>query len=233
MTSDKLEHFCQLCLSLLSCLNSEALSSWSYFRQLDYKMAESCSTAAGAPDDRRRSRYPMIDVADAMVHVLQNVSPLALDDVPLMEACGRVVAADVAANDPFPAFRASTMDGYAVMGDLEPGIYDVQQRIHAGDASEKSEILKVGSIVYITTGAMVPEGANAVVKIEDTSSVTGGAGSESEAESKVEVAIRVPMGANIRQIGSDIRAGASSLTPLHHESALSLVNLGGCQSHSF
>lgn len=155
----------------------------------------------------------MIAVADAMVHVLQNISPLPFDDVPLMEACGRVVAADVAANDPFPAFRASTMDGYAVLGDLEPGVYQVQQRIHAGDASEKSEVLKAGNIVYITTGAMVPDGANAVVKIEDTSSVTEGAGSGNKNESKVEVVIRVLAGANIRQIGSDIQAGAFRVPP--------------------
>ena len=167
-------------------------------------------TAAGAPDDRRRSRYPMINVEDAIVHVLQNTVALPLESVPLMNACGRVVAVDVAARDPFPSFRASIMDGYAVCGNLEPGIYPVQQRIHAGDLLEKSEALRPGSIVYITTGAMVPEGANAVVKIEDTSSVKGETATDGANETRVEIAIRVTEGANIRQIGSDIQAGMKS-----------------------
>ena len=173
-------------------------------------MAESCMTAAGAPDDRRRSRYPMINVEDAIVHVLQNTSALPLENVGLTSTCGRVVAADVAARDPFPSFRASIMDGYAVCGNLEPGIYPVQQRIHAGDPSEILENLNPGSVVYITTGAMVPEGANAVVKIEDTSSVKGEANADSTTETKVEIAIKVTEGANIRQIGCDIKAGITA-----------------------
>jgi molybdopterin biosynthesis enzyme len=52
-----------------------------------------------------------------------------------MEACGKVVAFDVVAVDPFPSFRASIMDGYAVVGGLLPGIYPVQQRVHAGDSA--------------------------------------------------------------------------------------------------
>ena len=77
-------------------------------------------------------------------------------------------------------------------------------------ASEKLENLNPGSIVYITTGAMVPEGANAVVKIEDTSSVKGEANADSTTETKVEIAIKVTEGANIRQIGCDIKAGITS-----------------------
>ena len=152
----------------------------------------------------------MINVEDAIVHVLQNTSALPLEDVPLMDACGRVVASDVAANNPFPSFRASTMDGYAVLANREAGIYPVQQRIHAGDASEKSEALKPGNVVYITTGAMVPEDANAVVKIEDT--INGEISSNIAEETKVEIMVEVPVGANIRQIGCDIQAGVSNLT---------------------
>ena len=151
----------------------------------------------------------MINVEDAIVHVLQNTSSISVEDVPLMDACGRIVASDVAANDPFPSFRASTMDGYAVFATLKPGIYPVQQRIHAGDVSKESDELKTGNILYITTGAMVPEGANAVIKIEDTSSVKGEANSNTAVESKVEIMVEAQIGANIRQIGSDIRAGVA------------------------
>lgn len=171
-----------------------------------FPMAESCVTAAGVPDDRRRSKYPMINVEDAIMHVLQNSNPLSIEDVDLMSSCGRVVASDVSANDPFPAFRASTMDGYAVLGDLEPGVYTVQDRIHAGDSSVK--ILMPQEAVYITTGAKVPEGANAVVKIEDTSAVQQI--DTATTESQVNIAVKAPVGCNIRQIGCDIQAGLIS-----------------------
>lgn len=170
-------------------------------------MAESCIIAAGVPDDRRRSKYPMINVEDAIMHVLQNSNPLPIEDVALMSSCGRVVASNVSANDPFPAFRASTMDGYAVLGDLEPGLYTVLDRIHAGDSSVK--VVMPQEAVYITTGAKVPEGANAVVKIEDTSAVQQ-IDSNSKTELQVNIAVTVPVGCNIRQIGCDIQAGQST-----------------------
>ena len=56
----------------------------------------------------------------------------------------------------------------------------------------------------------MPEGANAVVKIEDTSSVKGETATDGANETRVEIAIRVTEGANIRQIGSDIQAGMKS-----------------------
>jgi gephyrin len=176
-------------------------------------MAESCMTCAGAPSDSRRSKYPMISVEEAIIHVLQNSSPLPFENVSMTEACGRIVGEDIKANDPFPSFRASMMDGYAVLGDLEPGVYPVQRRIHAGDATIKDGMLLPGNVVYITTGAMVPEGADAVVKIEDTSVIEGEALGADEKELRVEIVTRAAKGAHIRQIGCDISAG--HLTNLH------------------
>ena len=176
-------------------------------------MAESCVTCAGAPSDSRRSKYPMISVEEAIIHVLQNSSPLPFENVSIMEACGRIVGEDIKANDPFPSFRASMMDGYAVLGDLEPGVYPVQRRIHAGDVTIKDGMLLPGNVVYITTGAMVPEGADAVVKIEDTSVIEGEALGADEKELSVEIVTRISKGAHIRQIGCDISAG--HLTNLH------------------
>lgn len=45
-----------------------------------------------------------------------------------------------------------------IQGDQSPGVYPVQQRIHAGDSTDKIQLLKSDHIVYITTGAKVPEG---------------------------------------------------------------------------
>jgi hypothetical protein len=58
-------------------------------------MAESCLTAAGAPDDSRRSKYPMISVEDAIVHVLRNSSALSLIQIPLMEVNNSAVSVRV------------------------------------------------------------------------------------------------------------------------------------------
>ena len=163
----------------------------------------SCVKSAGT-DERRKSKYPMISVEDAVRIVLEHSKNLDVVQVSLMECCGRIVAEDISANDPFPSFRASIMDGYAVFGPLEPGVYPVLERIFAGDATEDTD-LKAGYVAYITTGAVVPEGANAVVKVEDTNGVAnaGTAGPET----RVDIKVRVCSGENIRQIGSDIRAG--------------------------
>lgn len=104
------------------------------------------------------------------------------------------------------------MDGYAVQANREPGIYPVQQRIHAGDSAKKCEALQHGNAVYITTGAMVPEGADAVVKIEDTTAVKT---DSDKMESSVEIAVKVPLGANIRQVGCDIHAGIMHISSIY------------------
>ena len=126
-----------------------------------------------------------------------------------MEACGRVVAREIRANDPFPPFRASIMDGYAVCGDLAPGVYTVQDlRLLAGVNAAEQPLAGPESVAYITTGAMVPEGANAVVKIEDTSAVVGTSDEDKDPSKKrVQINVPVPAGSHIRQVGSDIQAG--------------------------
>ena len=172
----------------------------------------------------------MISVEDGIIHVLQNSSPLPFENVSIMEACGRIVGEDIKANDPFPSFRASMMDGYAVLGDLEPGAYPVQRRIHAGDDTIKGDMLLPGNVIYITTGAMVPEGADAVVKIEDTTAIGEETRGADEKELRVEIVARVPKGAHIRQIGCDISAGH---TLNLHAAVLHSNVISGCYSLRF
>jgi molybdopterin biosynthesis enzyme len=87
------------------------------------------------------------------------------------------------------------MDGYAVHAPLQPGIYKIQENILAGDVPGLP--LQEGFVSYITTGAMLPEGSNAVVKIEDT---------EKEGDA-VRIKKSVAVGTDIRGVGTDIRAG--------------------------
>ena len=56
----------------------------------------------------------MIGVAEALARVMGDIAPLAAEAVPLLDALGRVLAADVVAGEDIPPFRNSAMDGYAV-----------------------------------------------------------------------------------------------------------------------
>lgn len=84
------------------------------------------------------------------------------------------------------------------------------ERIAAGDVPEKA--ITAGTVAYITTGSPVPDGADAVVKIEDTEGVySDGAQDASGSPSRKEIAVKilkgVKVGQNIRDIGSDIMPG--------------------------
>ena len=81
---------------------------------------------------------------------------------------GRVLAQNLVADRDYPPFNRATMDGYAVRsGDLQsPDSLFLSEEIFAGSISEKE--LQQGNCVKIMTGAPVPPGADAVVKVEDT-----------------------------------------------------------------
>jgi len=140
-----------------------------------------------------------MNVEDALCIVLKKTShPVGTEDLFLSpDLVGRIVAKAVRANDAFPPFPASIMDGYAVCAPIEPGTYRVVEEIFAGQASQHRSLLP-GEVVYITTGAMVPSGATGVVKVEET---------EKADESHVKINVMVDVGVNIREVGSDIAAG--------------------------
>lgn len=84
------------------------------------------------------------------------------------------------------------------------------ERIAAGDIPEKA--ITAGTVAYITTGSPVPEGADAVVKIEDTEGVYSGEAQDAiDSSVRKEIAVKilkgVKVGQNIRDIGSDIMPG--------------------------
>jgi len=111
----------------------------------------------------------------------------------------KIAAEDVVAQSNFPSFPASIMDGYAVVGDLEPGIYPLVDSIFAGGTP--THVLSRGQVSYITTGAMLPTGANTIVKVEDTEKINTDDGVF------VNIKVRATVGTHVRQIGSDIAEG--------------------------
>jgi gephyrin len=120
---------------------------------------------------------------------------------------GCVLAEDVKAQENVPAFRASIVDGYAVVvpddGNMK-AVFPVVAVSHAAPGQVKE--LALGQIARITTGAPLPPGATSVIMVEDTvlKSKTADGTEESEVELLAE---NVKEGENIREVGSDIRSG--------------------------
>jgi molybdopterin molybdotransferase len=106
----------------------------------------------------------LLTLEEAQHRVLERVRPLTAEPVPIGEAAGRVVAEDIRARVDLPPFASSAMDGFAVRtGDL-PATLRIVGESAAGSPYEGR--LDAGSAVGISTGAVVPEGADAVVPIE-------------------------------------------------------------------
>jgi len=120
---------------------------------------------------------------------------------------GHVLAADVKAAESVPAFRASIVDGYAVIASpATKGTFPVVFASHAHAGAEIPE-LKQNQIARITTGAPLPPGANAVVMVEDT--VLQGMTEDGKEEAAVEILTgEVIPGENVREVGSDVEAGS-------------------------
>ncbi len=97
--------------------------------------------------------------------------PRRVERVPLTAASGRVCAEDLAADAPIPAFRRSTMDGYAVRaldtaaaGDGTPVFLRLIGQVEMGRGAGLS--VGPGECAYVPTGGMMPEGADAMVMVE-------------------------------------------------------------------
>src|ERR687897_2759829 len=150
----------------------------------------------------------LIEIEEARRLVVERVSPLPAEQVPLREALGRVLAVEVGAADPVPGFDNSAMDGFAVRAaDTDsasgeaPVTLDVVDESRAGRPAELT--VGPGQAIPISTGAMVPQGADSVVRVEDTSSRDG----------RVQVGVTVEPGGNVRRAGEDVRRGQSVIPP--------------------
>ena len=140
----------------------------------------------------------MRPLPEAQRDVLAAVPSLPVVPVPLLEASGLVLADPVVAIDDVPPFANSAMDGYAVRADDvqdAPVVLDVLEDLPAGYVA--SSTVTPGAAVKIMTGAPLPDGADAVVRVEDTEPLEG----------KVSIRSSVVAGTNIRAAGGDIAAG--------------------------
>lgn len=156
----------------------------------------------------RSSPYPMLDVEEALKLISRHTpTPTVITSKVDVDLVGAVLAEDVKASENVPAFRASIVDGYAVVvpkdGNMK-GIFPVTAISHAAPGEVRE--LKEGEIARITTGAPLPPGATSVIMVEDT--VLKAMTDDGREEREVEIlAEGVQEGENIREIGSDVKAG--------------------------
>lgn len=147
-----------------------------------------------------------ISVVEARETILESIRPMGAERVPVSESLGRVLAENVDSRWNLPPLDNSAMDGFAVRSaDLEqastehPVLLRVLEDVRAGQLP--SESLVAGTAIRIMTGAPMPEGADAVVKVEDT---------VSEGES-VSFSAPVQPGEHVRKAGEDVATGARVL----------------------
>lgn len=144
----------------------------------------------------------MIRVEEALENILDAVSPLGLEKVNLFEALGRVIGEDVHAGRAIPPKDNSAMDGYALRAEDTRGaspdnplILKVVEDIPAGAVPQKR--IEPGQASRIMTGAPIPEGANAVVPMEESRREGGG----------VAILAEAATGRDIRRAGEDVQPG--------------------------
>jgi len=144
---------------------------------------------------------PAIPVDEALTRILERFRPLEPEERDLIDALGQVLADDVRAPNDVPPFTNSAMDGFAVRsGDVAEASAARPVRLPvAGDvpAGAAADPLARGSAARIMTGAPLPDGADAVVRFEDTD---GGA-------DVVAIHRAVTSQENVRLAGEDVRAG--------------------------
>jgi molybdopterin molybdotransferase len=142
-----------------------------------------------------------IAVSAALEAVLGRSAALSVEEAELESAAGRVLASAVRSPIDLPPFPSSSMDGFAVRAADTPGSLRVVGKVAAG--RPVSRALGRGEAIDISTGGVVPEGADAVVPIERVIVRDG----------EVDIATAFASGDNIRRAGGDVTVGAALLEP--------------------
>jgi len=121
-----------------------------------------------------RNKNVAVSVEEALEIILDSVSPLSGEDISIMEASNRVLYEDIISDIMIPPVDDSAMDGYAIIADDTNGAsknnpikLEIIGEIQAGGSIIGKQVSK-GAAIRIMTGAPIPEGADSVVRLEDT-----------------------------------------------------------------
>jgi len=148
----------------------------------------------------RASTYPLVDADEAAALVLEQTPVLEVERRTLEECAGRVLADDLIAPSPLPAFPSSAVDGYAVRSSDAGHALRVIGESAAGRPFAGP--VAPGTAARVLTGGVVPEGADCVVMVEDV-----------QVDGEV-VMVPSPLraGTNYHRVGDDVRAGVRVLS---------------------
>jgi molybdopterin molybdotransferase len=148
----------------------------------------------------------MITLDEALAALKSYARPLPAEEIAVLKSYGRVLREDVRSPHAIPPFDKSAMDGYAVRAAdvagasaARPVLLTILEDIPAGRVGRFR--LRPGAAARIMTGAPLPEGADAVVMVEDTEAAPAG----------VLVKKAIATGANVAPAGGDVARGARVL----------------------
>src|SRR5437867_2819648 len=156
----------------------------------------------------------LMSADDALARILAGVPALPAVEAPILDGVGLALAQDIVADRVVPPFRNSAMDGYAVRGDAvvsAPVELRVVGDVAAGEFPDRA--VGPGEAMRIMTGAPMPDGADTVVRVEDTDN----------ASDLVTITAATPKGISTRQAGEDLRQGE---TVLRKDTVLRAAEIG-------
>jgi molybdopterin molybdotransferase len=160
----------------------------------------------------------LLSVAEARERILSHFEPVAAETLPLAECAGRVLAGDITASTDLPLFDNSSMDGFALRAadsaaasSEAPRRLPVVADIPAG--AQPTISVAAGQAARIMTGAPLPQGADAVIPVEDTDFQNRAAGLP--APERVLIFKAARPGENVRPRGMDIHAGEAVMQAGH------------------
>eukprot|EP00759_Apiculatamorpha_spiralis_P054187 PhF_6_TR6879/c0_g1_i1/m.9899/K15376/GPHN; gephyrin len=157
----------------------------------------------------RKSTYPMLTMDVALKLVYEKTHSPRYTAIAVERSLRCILAENIISAINVPPFRASVKDGYAVIAEDGLGVFPVAATMAAGQDPSAVQLQK-GSVCRVTTGSAVPNGADSVIQVEDTSLVSFDEKSDTELTIKIEKAAK--MGQDIRPIGCDIAIGQTILT---------------------
>lgn len=145
-----------------------------------------------------------LKASEAQRVIFESVATLGIESVRIEQSAGRVLAEDIRANRDLPPFDVSAMDGFAVRAaDIAsaPTTLAVIEDINAGDQPKR--VVGAGQCARIMTGAPMPQGADTVIKVEDTLELS---------PDRVQINITATPGNFVRPRGESMHVGDAVLT---------------------
>ena len=159
----------------------------------------------------------MINYEDALKIILNNVRSMDTEEKQLLRARGQVLAEDIYAGIDLPGMASSGPDGYAVRSaDIQgadkqnPVILRIIETARAGRLPQKN--VTPGTAIRIMTGAVLPAGADCVVRFEDTDEPENKNGPNKLNPQIVKIYVTAKPGTNVRPVGSNLKKGSVVLS---------------------